>query len=192
MSETVPRKITLVDEIASRIWDEDRRFIATEPVEHKLIHEGKIFFVGAFYPDVDPATNTASGASVAVFTSGVFVHMSVDWGTSTGSSLEIWENPVITGGTGSDNELPTYNVNRGSVGLPVSVYYSGVSYYDLSKSGTQIGVGIYTGGEKFSGGTARGETEWVFKPDTWYLIRVNPDSATTKIGIRLRFYELRD
>lgn len=136
-------------------------------VPHHEIHEGDMF-------SACDAADVANGANrdILIVTGAKYTHMFAIVMSEAETDVKIYE-----GTTASNNgtTIASYNRNRNSAKTPVTAITHTPTVAGGSE-GTLLCTKHYGSGKSL-GGENRGENEWILKPNTKYLIRIN--NATT-------------
>ncbi len=173
---------------------------------HHEIHSGSAF---ACHYDVTTAATNDHVSAIGLLTppGSPFMHMTMRVSASNPAEAFILESPTtIVLGTGSD--VAIYNRNRTSsktskaASIEAPAVAGGITTFNNTEYGNLTVVGgttidhvILAGGEgpKAVGGTHRGDEEWILKPDTFYLFRLQNIGANANLHqINLDWYEHTD
>jgi len=156
--------------------------------EHHQVHEGETFVWSRIIPNLngifDVRLSTASG--IATIRTPHFLPEVVCESTSV---VSLFEGTTFTSG-GTLNNGSIFNRNR-NINDPanINLYISGTGANGIlvSSLGTQIYQGMTLGGNKGTIAAERATNEYVLKPSTEYLFRVNTVSAGSTL-LRLNWY----
>lgn len=164
-------------------YDEETGAVITIEAIHHEVHEGEMFHAGY-------SANVANGANLdfQLTTGDKDAHST--WEVFAGGlvSVSLFEAPTTSGGTA----VPAYNMHRDVATEPQGAV---VHTPTVSNTGATALVNgrILPGGSSPTtrvGGGIRTGTEWILKPNTKYLLRVNNGSgATIAINAVLEWYE---
>lgn len=150
---------------------------------HSLIHQGKFFSSHA----VDTSLEDNTSIKLLIDPNGGIPHLRVTTATGGDSRIEIFEGPTVSN---NGTEIDRHNRNRLSSNTSTTVIYSGPT---VSDDGTKIFDTIVPGGigRNSSGGDGGIFEEFIFKPDTTYLVQATNLSGQTKAAsVAVDFYEL--
>lgn len=164
-------------------YDEETGAVLTIDTLHHEVHEGEMFH----------AAHTASVANGAnldfqLTTGAKDVHSA--WEVFAGGqvTVSLFEAPTTSGGTA----VAAYNMHRDSPNTPQSAVVHTPTVSDTG-SVALVNGRILPGGTSPTtrvGGGIRAGTEWILKPNTKYLLRVNNSSGgTIAINAVLEWYE---
>lgn len=155
--------------------------------DHSYIHDGLLF--ETFYK---ASVNAAANMDISILTPAAtagYVHLRPSAVSGSGDKITITlhEAVTMTGGTG----LTSYNHNRNSTKTAGVVAKHTPT---VTNTGTAIGQGFIGGGTGVGGSVSGGErgeqNEWVLKPTTQYLLRINnASSAANIINANVLWYE---
>lgn len=144
---------------------------------HELIHEGRAFFAS----DV---RTTGSAVTYRISVGAKDLHITFDVETSLKVSLAIIEGVTITG---AGSAWASYNYNRESSNTIGATFFIGSTYTGGTVFRTnQSGFGTNAGNAK--SGTSRATIEYIFRPNTEYILLATP-SASADIRVIADFYE---
>ena len=156
---------------------------------HDEVHRGKMWIGGAW---VYALSDTAV-TKMALLTGAKEVHMSFSIESNGPILTSLYEGPTVTN---TAAQVTLYNLNRNFDTSPQAMMYKGTT---VATDGTLIFDKLVTGttGGSVSaknvfvqGGLARPNTEWIFKPDTWYSMWIQNTSGTAiQLDIKGEFYE---
>ena len=147
---------------------------------HELVHEGRLFFVSDVRTTGSPVVYWISIGSECA-------HIAFDFETSLKVGLQIIEGVTITG---AGTPLLTQSYNREhNVGCSVIISYGPTYTGGAIFRVNQSGFGTNAGSAR--SGSSRASAEYIFKPNTQYILMATP-SGTADIRVIADFYEGRD
>ena len=155
--------------------------------DHAYIHEGLLF--ETFYK---ASVNAAANMDISILTPAAtagYVHLRPSAVSGSGDKITVTLHEAVTMTVGTG--LTAYNHNRNSTKTAGAVVKHTPT---VTNTGTAIGQGFIGGGTGFgqsTSGSERGEqNEWVLKPATQYLLRINnASSAANIINANVLWYE---
>lgn len=156
----------------------------TMDVVHHEVHEGEMFHVS------HTVTSAANGANVDVQLTTGAKEAHTAWEVFAGGQVTVYlyEAPTTSGGTA----LTPYNMKRASTETPTAAVVH-------TPTVTSVGSVALVNGRVLPGGTSsqtrvgggiRSGAEWILKPSTKYLMRINNSSGSTiAVNVALEWYE---
>ncbi len=153
-------------------------------VAHHEVHEGEMFHVA----HTNPSVSNGANVDVLLVTGAKDCH--TVWEVFAGGlvSVYLYEGPTATPGTA----LTAYNMKRSSLNAPTATVThtpTGVTTGSLALVNGRILPGGNSPQTRVGGGIRAG-VEWILKPATKYLMRVNNGSGgAIPINVVLEWYE---
>ncbi len=170
--------------------DEDSHGIVTIDSAHRMVHRGRMFIVSYKNPDNSTIADNAT-LRLLIITGARPIHVIVSATSSGEGEIEIYE-----GTTSSNNGtvLGVVSMNReANLFIPTAAAYHSNS---LTNAGLLLYNALIPGGASTNptgarvGTVARENTEWIFKPNTVYMIRVtNRSGVAGYLSSSVQFYE---
>lgn len=156
--------------------------VTTIDIVHKRVHDGDGFNLDVY------STVTNGTPKYCQFETGAkYVHLHVSRiadGTDT-LLCEFFEEPTLTDGTTS---VPIYNQNRNSSTATTVTAYSDPT--SVISDGTKLITNYLAGTNQAAGGAVTNEIEWLLKPNTTYLHKMqNLSAGTATFSVKMFWYE---
>jgi len=153
---------------------------------HDAVHDGIMFEISHVFDDVDAGGGTAD--ILIVNGSSRELHITFHIVSGAEAYVYLYENPTITA---AGTAIPIHDMNRTTSNSPASTTaYQGPT---VGAVGTNLSQSLIEGGSagRAIGGQVRWGTEWIFKKNEEYLVRiVNSTQSTQNISIQVEFYEV--
>jgi len=182
LSSKDPSSLKVLESTSPLELDDIENAVVMMDLAHHMVHEGDSFTLSDFDADVDVAGPKYWLIRVPA---NVEFHIKISIECDTGSLLEFFENPTITG---DGTELTFYNNNRNS---------SNTTTMFASKDPTNSAEGtrlqssrVGAGREKKLGGVGRTQFEWILKSGEEYLIKITVDSNDAEVTMTADGYEV--
>lgn len=163
-------------------------------VEHHKIHEGL-----SFERHIDSADADVASLNVAFKTKAgtKLAHILFGFSASSAVLFEIIEGASWTQGSGT--ALDIFNLDRDAGNSEIILEDKNQAAFTASNQVIQDVTGIAGGvifekqycysEKKQAGDTRAGSHEWLFKPDTTYIVRITQTGGNCKQSIDLHWYE---
>ena len=181
MPHRIRGKHTSLEQLMNNARDETTEALAIIDFEHHELHSGDHFNVQYSVADLGAATTPDDMMTLTFKTPNTtkWLHMIVAAVSSSGARFRFIEGGT-GGGASPTGTITAYNSDRNnkpaSTILNLSSVAGSVSYdATLVTGGTSL-VDVFIGadglGVSFTGGTARGEQEWILKANTQYQLSI--------------------
>lgn len=144
---------------------------------HYKVHQGKMWYISTI-------TTGSAPFNFFVQTGATPLHIYFSMSTGAAVTFGLFEAPTVTS---NGTAVPIFNHNRTIATPPQCAFYSGCTY----SGGTQIkynqaGFGASPG--QAQSGVGGNDIEYVFAPNTKYVMLLTPGTSTTAVFIA-DFYE---
>lgn len=159
--------------------------VITIDYAHHEIHDGSHFKGG--YQDVTMNTNDVINLLLVTPNTTKYAHFTMTAQSSGAATVELYEGGTITGGTA----VTIWNRDRNSTKVATVKLYHTPS---ITSDGTKM-VTKWIGGTGFRAdvsGAVRGDSEFILRKNTNYLIRATANANTIKVAIGADWYEHAD
>lgn len=166
--------------------DLSTRTLQTIEYAHHEVHSGSHYAVCVSTNDLDDAA--IMGLLIITADDSKWSHMVVNAYGALHTTFSIYEDVTNAATT----QVAAYNSNRNSTNTPITQFWhsannvtNGTLIFD-----TQFGIDAGGGAASKSGsGESRGDSEWVLKQDTRYLLRAASLTENNVANICVSFYE---
>lgn len=171
------------DEKIEFLTDEEEGYLIVIDSVHNEVHEGEMFHTNHIFSSV------ANGGNADTMLHTLDGEYHTMFSVSVGGAVDVflYEDVVVTD---SGTAVTSYNMNRTSTKESDLVVTHTPT---VSSTGTTLVSKFIPGGSSQQtriGGDTRTATEWLLKPNTNYMIRINNVSGTTiRASISIEFYK---
>lgn len=179
---------TTADDVLRGIeFDSTTGALVTLETIHHEVHEGEMFHVG------HTNSNVSNGANVDMLLVTGAKEAHAVWEVFAGGQVTVtlYEAPTVTAGN-EGTALTAYNMKRASTNTPTAAAYH-TPTVGATGSVTLVNARILPGGTSPTtrvGGGIRAGSEWILKPSTKYLMRVNNSSGgAIAVNVVMEWYE---
>ena len=162
--------------------------IRTIETEHSYIHEG------IFFESYNKFTLAAGATRLVTIkpAAGTYLHYRpTNLVTSADKvTIEFYEGATVTANTGTAVTPSNHNRNSALTSVVTLLDAPTVTANGIKFAQVYIPGATGTGGTRTGASAGESESEWVFKPDTQYAIKVtNGSSGSNDIQINFQWYE---
>jgi hypothetical protein len=179
-ADTSPGAMKITDGAHTAYVDE-AGYLVTLDAAHSRVHDGIYYTYDQYDGDVDNGETMV----VTIRTGATLTHMVASVTASLVGAARLYESPVFAD-TGTQDTGTNFKRDE--------TYSSTIMLYDgsvMSSAGTTLSIALIGGGVANSriGGQAREATEWLLKPNTYYVIEFTSLADNNAAVIDVEYYE---